>query len=45
MVGDNWGADVLGASSVRGVHLARGDDGSPGSKFITDFREVIDIVV
>lgn len=46
VVGDNWGAGVLGASSVgiRGIHFAR-DDESSGYDFITDCREVIDIVV
>ena len=46
MVGDEWEADVLGAGGVRmrGVHLVRGDEESPGSDAIKDLRGVIDIL-
>ena len=46
MVGDNWEVDVLGARGVglRGIHIARGDEESPGIDSIKDLWGVVDIV-
>ena len=46
VVGDDWEADVVGARGVgmRGVHIIRGDEDSPGPDAIKDLSGVIDIL-
>ena len=46
MVGDNWEVDVVGARGVgmRGIHIVRGDEESPGPDLIKDLWGVVDIL-
>ncbi len=46
MVGDDWEDDVLGARAVgiRGLHLVRGSEDSPGPDVIDDLSGVLDFL-